>query len=52
MTRRGGGDASERESGTEEDKRQPEMKRLAVQWRHSNLVILVMLRKGNHLGEV
>ena len=25
--------------------------RLAARWRRSNLVILVTLRKGNHLGE-
>ena len=27
------------------------MARLAAPWRHSNLVILVMLKKGNHPGE-
>ena len=27
------------------------MARLAAQWKRSNLVILVMLRKGNHPGE-
>ena len=37
--------------GYGEDKRQPVMARLAARWRCSNLVILVMLRKGNHSGE-
>ena len=27
------------------------MARLVARWRHSNLVILVTLKKGNHLGE-
>ena len=50
MTRRGGKEASERrEIG--EDKGQPVMARLAARWRRSNLVKLVALRKGNHLGE-
>ena len=35
----------------EEDQRQLEMVRLPTQSRHSNLVILVMLKKGNHPGE-
>ena len=51
MTRRGGRDASERRSGIGEDERQPEMSRLAARWRHSNLVKLVTLKKGNHPGE-
>ena len=51
MTRRGGKEASERRSGIKEDKRQPEMARLAARWRRSNLVISVTLRKRNHLGE-
>ena len=51
MTLRGGREASERSRGIGEDKRQPMMVRLAAQWRHSNLVILVMLNKGNHLGK-
>ena len=51
MTRRGGKEALERRSGIREDERQPVMARLADQWRRSNLVILVTLRKGNHPGE-
>ena len=51
MTRRGGREASERRSGIGEDKKQLEMALLAVWWRHSNLVILVMFRKGNYLSE-
>ena len=51
MTRRGGRDALERRSGIGEVKRQPMMVRLAIWWRRSNLVILVTLKKGNHLGE-
>ena len=51
MTRRGGKDASERSRGIGEDKRQLVMAQLAARWRHSNLVRLVALRKGNHLGE-
>ena len=27
------------------------MARLAAGWRHSNLVVLLTLKKGNHLGE-
>ena len=34
-----------------EDERQPVMARLAVRWRRSNLVILIMLGKRNHPGE-
>ena len=51
MTDWGGKEASERRSGIGEDKRQPVMARLAARWRRSNLVKLVVLRKGNHLGE-
>ena len=51
MTRRGGREASERSRGIGEDERQPVMVRLAARWKHSNLVILVTLRKGNHPGE-
>ena len=50
MTRRGGTEALER-SGIGEDERQPVMVRLAARCRRSNLVILVMLEKGNHPGE-
>ena len=50
MTRRRGKEASER-SGIGEDERQPVMARLAARWRRSNLVRLVALMKGNHLGE-
>ena len=38
-------------SGSQQQQRQPVMARLAARWKHSNLVILVMLRKGNHPGE-
>ena len=51
MTGRGGKEASERRSGIEEDEKQPVMVQLATWWRHSNLVRLVVLRKGNHPGE-
>ena len=51
MTRRGGKEASVSSRGIGEDKRQPVMVQLAAQWRHSNLVILVAPRKGNHPGE-
>ena len=51
VTRSGGKEASERSKGIGEDKRQPEMARLAARWRRSNLVKLVALRKGNHPGE-
>ena len=50
MTRSGGKKALER-SGIGEDKTQPVMARLAAWWRCLSLVILVMLRKGNHPGE-
>ena len=51
MTRRGGREASERRSGIGEDERQPVMAQLAARWRCSNLVRLVVLRKGNYPGE-
>ena len=51
MTRRGDKEASEKRSKIGEDERQPVMARLAARWRRSNLVELVTLRKGNHLGE-
>ena len=35
----------------EEDERQPVMARLAAGWRRSNLVILLTIRKGDHVGE-
>ena len=52
MTRRGGKEASERSRMIGEDERQLVMARLVAWWRHSNLVILVTLRKGNHPSEV
>ena len=51
MTRRGGREAAVSSKGIGEDERQPVMLRLAARWRHSNLVILVTLRKRNHPGE-
>ena len=51
MTRRGGREASESSRGIGEDERQLVMARLAAWWRRSNLVRLVALRKGNHLGK-
>ena len=51
MTYRGGKEASERRRGIREDERQPVMVHLAARWRHFNLVKLVTIRKGNHLGE-
>ena len=50
MTCRRGKEDSER-SGIREDEKQLVMAQLAAWWRRSNLVILVMLRKGNHSGE-
>ena len=50
MIRRGGREASERRSEIGEDERKPVMARLAARWRRSNLVALVMLKKGNHPG--
>ena len=51
MTCRGDRDALERRSEIREDDRKPEMARPALRWRRFNLVILVALRKRNHLGE-
>ena len=52
MTRREGKEASKRRRGIGKDERQPVKAQLAAWWRRSNLVKLVALRKGNHLGEV
>ena len=52
MTHRGGKEALEKRSGIGENERQPEIAQLAAWWRRSKLVILVMLRKGNHPGKV
>ena len=51
VTRRGGREPLEKRRGIGGDKRQLVMARLAARWRHSNLVTLVSLRKGNHPGE-
>ena len=51
MTSRGGREALVSSKGIGEDERQPVMARLAARWRHSNLVKLVALRKGNHPGK-
>ena len=51
MTRRGGKEASKRRREIGEDERQPVMARLAARWRSFNLVILVALKKRNHLRE-
>ena len=51
MNRRGSREASEKKTGIEEDERQPEMARLSARWRRFNLVILIMLNKGNHQSE-
>ena len=51
VTRRGGREALERKRGIGDDERQPVMARLATQWRRSNLVKLVALKKRNHPGE-
>ena len=51
MTCRGGREASVKRRGIGEDERQLVMARLAARWKCSNLVKLVALRKGNHLGE-
>ena len=51
VTRKGGKEASERRSGIGEYERQSMMARLSLRWRRSNLVILEMLKKGNHPGE-
>ena len=50
-TRRGGREASVRRTGIGEDEEQPEMSRLAARWRRSSLVVLIILRKGNHPDE-
>ena len=52
MTNRGGKEVLERRRGIGKDERQPVMAQPAAQQRCSNLVILVALRKANHLGEV
>ena len=51
MTRRGGREASVSSRGIGEHEWQPVTARLAAQWRRSNLVELVALRKENHPGE-
>ena len=51
MTPRGGREASESRSEIGEDERQLVMVQLVAWWRHSNLVKLVALRKGNRPGE-
>ena len=51
MTRWGGKEASVSSRGIGDDERQPVMARLAARWRRSNLVKLVTLRNGNHLGK-
>ena len=48
MTCRGGKEALKRRSEIGDDERQPEMMRLAAQWRRSNLV---KFEKENHLCE-
>ena len=47
----GGRYISERNSGKRENERQFLMARLAAQCRHTNVIKLVTLRKGNHPGE-
>ena len=51
MTRRGGKEVLERGRGIGEDESQPVITRLAARWRRFNLVKLITLKKGNHLGE-
>ena len=51
MTRRERRKVSKKRSGIGKDERQPMMVRLAPRWKRSNLMILVMLKKGNHPGE-
>ena len=51
MTHRGGKEALKRSREIGVDERQPVMVQLAAWWRHSNLVKLVALRKGNHPTE-
>ena len=52
MTRREDKEASVSSREIGEDEGQPVMARLVAWWRHSNLVKLLPLRKGNHPGEV
>ena len=47
----GGKEALKKRNGIGQDERQPVMARLAARWRRSNLVKLVVLRKGNHPGK-
>ena len=51
MTHRGDREALKRSRGIGEDERQSLMVQLVARWRRSNLVKLVVLRKGNHPGE-
>ena len=51
MVRRGGREALEIRSKIGEHERQSVILQLATQWRHSNLVTLVMVREENHSGE-
>ena len=51
MTRRRGKNASERRRGIGKNERLTEIARLAAQYRPSNLVKLITLRKRNHAGE-
>ena len=51
MTSREDKEASEKRRGIGEYERQSMMAQLADWWRRSNLVILEMLKKGNHPGE-
>ena len=51
MTPKGGKEASGKRRGIWEDERQPEMALLAARWKRSNLVKLVVLRKGNYPGK-
>ena len=51
MTPRGGKEASGRRRGIWEDEKQLVMAQLAARWRRSNLVKLVVLRKGNYPGK-
>ena len=48
MTCREDREALEKRSRIGHDERQPVMARLAARWRRSNLVIVVMLKKGNY----
>ena len=51
MTRRGGKESLGEKKWDMEGERQLVMAQLVARWRRSNLVILVTLKKGNHLGE-